>query len=262
VIDLARNVGIADVRGIDGCPWTVKSDADLTALYELLTHRDRTLPVVVLTQPDRRRLEVPVGNFVLDAEDLAKRTIGLAHIVKIPWDIGYTWTQMVGKPWSVFLGAVRTYYPGLDFDNDQPSLHPKTMAEQIVYWRSDDSQFFGEPAFAEFLSSRLAHYSATKRVEWGSRIFVPVARATVAALARQQATESADWKELYEEEIAALKAEIDELQKESEEYSDDAIEAAKVRDYYIEENARLRHQNDALRASLARWWIDQLSWMA
>jgi hypothetical protein len=252
VIDLARSVGIADVRGIDGRPWTTESEADLAALCELLTHKDRTLPVVVLTQPDRRRLEVPVGDFVLDAEELAKRTIGLAHVVKIPWEIGYKWTEMVGKPWSVFLGAVRTYYPGLDFDNDQPALHPKTMAEQIVYWRSDDSQLFGEAAFAEFLANRLAHFSATKRVNWGPRVFVPEARTMLAALARRQATESSDWKELYEAEIEALKAKVEESQKEAEEYSDDAIEAARVRDYYVEENARLRYQNDALRASLAR----------
>jgi len=249
IVDLCDRHTVRDVRQIRRTPWTIEAEDDLDELYGLLTDIRRTLPVVVLTQPDRCKLGRSVSDFVLDSEPLGRRVIALAHLVHIPWEIGFKWTARVGSEWSAYLGAVRTYMPGLDFEEGDPYLHPRILADRILFWRYEDLQ--AEDAFAAFLYDKLTTYAATKPVAWGDRLFIADARMKQAELARVQATDSDDWKQIYEDEIAALKLKQAELEKEAEGFCDEAIEAGKTRDHYIEENTRLRCSNDALRARLA-----------
>lgn len=72
-----------------------------------------------------------------------------------------------------------------------------------------------------------------------------------AEVARQEAKEGSDWKQLYEEEISGLKAKVGELEGEVQEYCQISDQAEKVRDQYKDENRVLRFQLDSLRASLA-----------
>jgi hypothetical protein len=89
------------------------------------------------------------------------------------------------------------------------------------------------------------------RAEWRRLLFVPEARTRQAEFARQKATNEGEWKPLYEAEIAALNATISELEKETEEYSDDALRTARERDSYKDENRQLRYQVDTLRLALS-----------
>jgi len=242
---------LVDQRILSRDPSLLATDQDVNELKSFLTDPSRLLPVVVLTQPDKTRFDVAVADFVLDSLELAKRTVGLAHVVLLPWELGYKWTQMVGKPWSVYLGAVRTYMPGLDFENDPPSWHPYTFAEKIIFWKQPGNERVGEGPFTDFLVERLHLYAATRRLEWGDLLFISEARTKQAEVARSKASETSDWKQLYEEHIAALGKKIKELEQESEEYSDDAMSTAKERDSYKDENRRLRYQVDWLREALS-----------
>lgn len=217
---------------------------------DLLTDPLRSLPVMLLTQPDRKRLRVPMSDYVLDPAYVARRTQGVAHIVLMPWELGFKWTELVGKPWSAFLGAARTYYPGLDFDEQLPSSHPRTMAEDILFWRYTGLE--GEVAFAEFLIHQAMRHAAGKRINWDDLVFLNDARTKRAELARQQTTEERDWRALYDEEIAALNKKSAELHEENEALSDDAIAATKAKGRTDDENNRLRAQLDALRAALSQ----------
>lgn len=251
VVDLAVRHGLRDVRCISRDPWSLATDDDLTALKDLLVSPRRRLPVVVLTQPDKTRFSVHVSDYLLDARELAKRCAGLAHVAELPWELGYKWTQAVGKPWSVYLGAVRTYMPGLDFDSDLPAAHPSTFAEKIVFWKQPGDNRVGEAPFTDFLVGRLFQRAALGRVDWGNLVFVLEARAKQAELSRTQAVSDKDWRTLYEQEIAAQSQKIAELEKEAEEHSDDAIQTKRERDAIKEENRQLHYQLEILRQALS-----------
>lgn len=251
VLDLAARYGMHDQRPLSRDPWLLNTEEDLLALHELLANRGRRLPVVLLTQPDKSKFQIHVSDYMLRPRELAKRCCGLAHVVQLPWELGYRWTELVGKPWSAYLGAVRTYMPGLDFDWDLPSDHPSTYAEKILFWKQPDDDRMGEGPFSDFLVERLSQRLTVGRSDWGGLLFVPEARTKHAEVARQNVTDERQWKPLYEQQIAALNEKIAELETEAEEYSDDAIRAGKERDAFKEDNRQLRYQVDWLRQALS-----------
>ena len=250
VLELARRHGLHDQRTLSREPWLLACEEDLGVLERFLTNPGRRLPVLVLTQPDKTRLSVPVTDYLLNPGELANRCCGLAHVVQMPWELGYKWTEMVGKPWSAYLGAARTYMPGLDFDLDSPTEHPSTYAEKIVFWKCPGDERVGEGPFTDFLVTRLFQRLTVGRSDWGTIRFVPEARSKQAEIARQKLANESEWKPLYEEEIDGLNEKIAELEKEAEEYSDDAIRSGRERDAYREENHHLRCQVDMLRQAL------------
>jgi hypothetical protein len=251
VVELAQRLGLTDQRNLSREPWLLATEQDLNEFKAFLTNASRLLPVVVLSQPDKTRFNVTVSDFVLDPVELAKRTLGLAHVIQLPWELGYKWTEMVGKPWSVYLGAVRTYMPGLDFENDPPSWHPSTFAEKVIFWKQPGDDHVGEGPFTDFLVDRLHLHAATRRLEWGDLLFISEARTKQVEVARSKASETSDWKQLYEEQIAALDKKIEELEQDAKEHSDEALRSAKERDAYKDDNRQLRYQVDGLRQALS-----------
>ena len=252
VVELGMRLRMHDGRAISRQPWLLTSEDDVLALYDFVTNPIRRLPVVVLTQPDKSRHNIPISDYVLDPRELANRCCGLAHVVQLPWGLGYKWTELVGKPWSVFLGAVRTYHPGIDWENDQPGQHPSTFAEKILFWKLPDDERLGEGPFTDFLLQRLFQSGVFRRIDWKELLFLPEARTKLAEVARNRTSDTGDWKALYEDEISALRDKIDELTKEAEEWADDAQRTSKERDQFKDENRQLRFQLDALRLALSQ----------
>ncbi|CCQ91126.1 hypothetical protein NITGR_590002 [Nitrospina gracilis 3/211] len=170
VRDIARELGLREANKITESPWKLKDESDLLSFKSFLENKKRSLPVIVLSQPDRTQPNVTkVREFVLDADYLARQALGLAHVVLMPWEIGYKWTGIVGKPWSVYLGAVKTYFPNLDFNEDPPYFHPRRKLEEILFWRHNGD--IAEKAFTEFLIEKNFHFAATKRIDWNGCLF-------------------------------------------------------------------------------------------
>lgn len=265
VIDMANRCGLQEIRPIDGQPWELETEDDLQSLYNLLTHSARTLPVILLTQPAHQQLQVPVADYMLDHRLLARRTQGFAHVVCMPTKLGFAWTEMVSKVWSAFFGAVRTYQPNLDFDNDSPFVHPLMLPDRILFWRYNGLE--GEDAFASFLIDKVQAQAATKYVNWGNSLFFADARSRRAALTRERiqrelerqfhadeaatfSTQVRELKKAHDEEIEALKAKIGEAQKDAEEFDILATQYKQLEEQSSRENHRLQVQNDALRAAI------------
>ncbi len=269
VVRLARQFDLRELRPLDGRPWLLQSKDELEELHGLLTNPHRTLPVVLLTEPNPQDWPGRVAPYVLDHEELAQRTQGFAHVVCMPRNLGFAWTDRVGKIWSAFWGAVRTYYPGLDFENDSPTWHPRVLPDRIVFWRYDGLE--AEAAFASFLIDKLAAHAASKSIDWAGCLFFADARVRQAALARErllgafeeQRRNSADEisflrtrleevEKVYDEEIAFLEEKVKSLTEER----DVALrlgEAAESESRRLtEEYRKLQFQNDALRAQLKR----------
>lgn len=261
IADIAHQIGLKECRAIEDSPWLIQTDEELDELHNLLIDPLRTLPVIVLSQTDKRRWSVPVSDFVLDPQLLAEQALGMAHIVQLPWEMGFKWSEKVGKQWSVYLGSVRVYQPYLDFGKDDIMVHPLYLTEKILFWRHDG--LLAENAFTAFLVETLEQHAASKRVNWEDRLFITDARAKAAELeserlAREQMNRKPVSYEDHEQQIAAIQAEIDliraahtrevealrakiqEVREEAEEYNDDAIRAEKEREYFREENSQLR----------------------
>ncbi|GIK17655.1 MAG: hypothetical protein BroJett003_26190 [Planctomycetota bacterium] len=245
---LASELVMREADTIDGRPIRMQCEKDIDRLFRLVSSAERGLPVYLLTEPDRTKLRMPTGTFLLDAEGLAARVLGVAYVVTMPRQLGFRWTDLVGKPWSAFLGAVRTYRPGVDFDQDDPRDHPLALAEWILRYRYKGLTM--DEAYAEFLVDQAHEHSASRWVNWGSCLFYVDARNRRAERGRMTAREDKQWRAVYEEEIAALKAKIDQVGAER----DDAIEVAETaereRDQARRENFNLRAQLDALRRAV------------
>lgn len=250
VLDFAKRYGLWDQRQLSRTPWQLSTENDLELLEAFLTNVDRRLPVVMLTQPDQQRLGIQTSPYVLDPHELSKKLLGIAHVVTLPWDLGYKWTELVGKQWSAYMGAVRTYMPRLDFENDSSTEHPSTFAGKIIFWKNEGDERIGEGPFTDFLTERLFRNAAFKRLEWGDLLFLQEAKTRLSELARQKVSDGGEWQQLFEDEIKNLRDKIAELEKEAEEYSDQAIQSDNERRYYKEENSKLRAYNDALRIAL------------
>jgi hypothetical protein len=140
VVDMARDVGLTDVKPVSGKPWILETESDLEDLRSFLNDGRRGLPVYLLTQPDDQDSSENGGGYLCDAEELARRTLGLAHVVLLPFSLGVPWIETVGLTWSAYLGGVRRYRPGLDFENDLPDEHPVVLPAQILRWRHAEKE--------------------------------------------------------------------------------------------------------------------------
>lgn len=252
VLDLAEHFALREARDLDGRPWALRTFEDLKAFEAFLLDPARNMPAVLLTQPDRTRVHMGVSEYLLNAERLAKSMQGFGYVITMPRDLGYHWTDLVGKPWSAFLGAVRTYMPGLDYDRDTPAMHPLVVTEKILFWRygDEDGQFEREEAFERFLVEKARVHAATKRMDWRGCVFVPEARPLHALLSRRQTVDFSQQRESYEQQISALQEQLKETQEQEQIAMDLASAAEAERNYYKEENRRLRAHNESLRATL------------
>ena len=241
---LVEHFTLQELLPFSGKPWTIEAEADLSWLLRFLQDERRTLPVYVLSQVD----QWVRNDFVIDADDLAVRVQSVAHVIKVPYGLGYAWTQLVGRQWSSFNGAIRTFRPGFDRETDSISDHPRILGERIQRLRVGER--VGPAAVADMLEQQAFLHSAGKNLDLSGCLFLEDARTRQAELARSAASESDDWRSLFEDEISALNAKIAKLGEQVEDWQTLAEQADQERNYYSERNGDLRVQADGLRAAL------------
>lgn len=209
--DVVREIGLTEARQVDGRPWSLQSESDLAVFESVLLDPERQLPVILLTEVDPARVPFKVPRFLLDPDALAQRALGVAHVVTMPSGLSFRWTYNVGKEWSAFQGAVRTYRAGLSFERDDPHNHPLTLPERIVCWTEDGDW---AKAYTDFLVQQ-AFVQAVLGSNWHKRCLTfSEVRAKRLELARNEAKSDLELRQLYELETANLQEEI----KERDEY--------------------------------------------
>lgn len=213
VREIAREIGLLDgLRLIDGNAWIIENEVDLEAFYEFLTSGDRKLPVYMVTETHRSN-----GSFntLIDFETLAESCIGLAHVALMTYQMGYEWTERVGKWLSAYLGTVRTYQPATPLDEANKHRHPLAMPDRIVNWEQEGMS--GPPAFAKFLELQAMQASASPQ-NWRER-FVPLSAIKAKELANEVGfSEDAHWKDLerrLQRKVELLESRIIEMSQEA-----------------------------------------------
>ncbi len=158
---LAHSPGLIDYGWrIHPVPWIIQDEEGVEGLIHLIGDPHRTRPVFATglgggaTNPE----ESP-----MDLWDLAHRTAGLAHVVVLTGPMTYALSDRVGRNFSVFGNAVRTYRPGCVI-GARSLEHPMALAETVRNWTAG-----GPLEFAGFLAREAARASVvfqTPRKHW------------------------------------------------------------------------------------------------
>ena len=202
-----------DDRTVTLSPWVVDTEDKVDQLVDLLRLEKRAADVVVLSLPENSN---DLSDQLISGENLARDLAGAAHVVVISGQAAFHLSDLVGREFSVFNQAVRTYRPGFDPDTEAPFAHPLGLADKIRNWDG------GPNAYRRFIASDVLRHT----VEGSDSLnkvppFSEVKRA-YAAIKRQNAQQSLSSKDvllsLAEEEIENLK-----VQKQD---SDDLLEVA------------------------------------
>lgn len=126
--DLNAKVGLySQWSRLESEPWIVTAEDEFQRMVAMLVDSTRTWPMLVLSVPEYA--PTPFSP-LLDSEDLARTTYGLATVVVLPHE--YTWelTKRFGKDLSVYLGAARVYRPGFDERSD-PWAHELELVQRV-----------------------------------------------------------------------------------------------------------------------------------
>jgi hypothetical protein len=96
-------------------------------VIEWLAHPARPMPMVVLSEYEGEVLD-PDARW---QEKVVERLFGMALVIRFHSELSWDLTERVGKKWSCYHGAVRIYWPNLDFDGD-PFRHDLMIVEDIM----------------------------------------------------------------------------------------------------------------------------------
>lgn len=140
VRQLAAAPGLqVDGHPITDQPWIVEQDSDLPNLIGIVEDSNRRAPVIVVALGEG---EADPSTAVLDVATLARRILGLAHVVVLTDAMTFHLTKTRGKRWSCFNNAVRIYNPGFNIGSDSPFDHPLYLPYRVKSWSESGSESF------------------------------------------------------------------------------------------------------------------------
>lgn len=181
--------------------------SDFDRFLELLNNKSRKRPLFVIST---NRNSENLADTLIDPNTLQRVCAGLAHVYVLGPKTTFALTDQLGKEWSVYNGAIRTYNPGFDDLNDELVAHPLILPSTT--WD------IGAKAVTSILKGSAFHAS-TNRNDLPS--FNDVRRIYLSSLARRQQTKNADCSEQLE--IAQQTADV--LRQQSDEWRGAAEEA-------------------------------------
>ena len=218
VREIYKNIGFNDGELDNGKLIVINNENDYEMLKRFFSDTGRSLPIVVVTQCSSidseliRYFEAKDG-YLLDGEKLARDLALVAHVVYLPTEYSYKLTVEVGKQWSVYDGAVRTYYPGIDFETSDYLEHPLQVAKKIMlssYSAENQKEYIGGHAFRHILTHNLKCHLLNERYDWGELGYKFFFRANKVILKDRLShleNEGNNVKEIYKAQISHLESE-------------------------------------------------------
>lgn len=129
IVAISESVGLQDAgEQLRNAAVHLKNEGDSTWLGRLLLNPHRTQPVIVIS-----------GKVDASADRLARRLVGVAHVVCIDHATSSRMVRVFGRERSVFGNAVRLYRPGFSADAN-PFQHPiwALKGVQLPRWLADN----------------------------------------------------------------------------------------------------------------------------
>lgn len=245
---LVERPGLRDYGArLMGCPWRVDTPDEVDALVRLMEQPARTRRVFVLSE-DR------YGNRALDAESLAKRLAGLAHVVTLSHDGAALLTARVGDGLGVFGRAMRTYAPGFACETGASAAHP--LATGV--WLED--RFESPTEFIDLLERRAIEDSVRGDLEATLPGFSRVrhwANARRLEEARRDVATDADMLALYVESNTTMMNELRDRDATIERLRMEQLQVEEERDGALRDSRELRGRIDYLEQALKARGIEE-----
>lgn len=146
----------------------------MNRLFNLINNQDRQLPVIVISQnssldsTSAKYFSVNNGYF-LDGERLITDLKFISHIYYLPTTLQPLWLSLIGNNWGLYNGAVRTYYPHFDKEDNCYYNHPMLIPQKILsmnYVNNTGKEYFGGHAFRHILTHTIKNYNIHNKFSW------------------------------------------------------------------------------------------------
>lgn len=250
-----RDIAVAQDTLLDGRkvsvdPWRIESDADVDELVQLLIDPTRHCDVIVFALPDQ---STDFDETAASPELVARRTIGAAHVAIISGPASYALSDLVGREFSVFHQAVRTYRPRFNTTTDDVFRHPLARPHKIAEWNGQGPRAFQRLLIRDALRRSISDRDVHRRLP----PFGEVRR--VADELRREAEKEAGSSDtellaIAEEEIGRLENTLKSEREEAEGLIDlaeaERSEALELAQQFKSQNVFLRRRVDALLTKL------------
>ncbi len=221
----------------------IRDEHDIDWLLGTILDPQRRLDVIVASLPEGSE---NLADASIDVTHLHQRLLGAAHVFCVTGPASFSLSDAVGKEFSVFKGAVRTYRPGLDLFQDEPYRHPLALADRIESWAGGGREAFELVLVTNALRRSTSRQDATNRLPPFSQVRRVAAELKRSAAKESDASES-DLLALAEEELSALKEAAD---RDRETYQGLVEQYESERDQALEEAQGAYASMHALRARI------------
>lgn len=199
----------------------LNSENELQSAYKLILNPSRQHPVIIISQNkslneiDAKYCTIEDG-YLIDGHKLLENIKYISHIYYLPYTMQELWAKIIGQNWSVFNGAVRTYYPYFDINDNCYYNHPIMNYKKMLtmnYVNNDGTEYWGGQAFRHILSHSIKSSNIYARINWdnlGYQFFYKANRNNL--FKNQKARKDAsEWCSLLESDNTELNKQIDEL---------------------------------------------------
>ncbi|NKA33297.1 hypothetical protein ACQVRY_13860 [Ralstonia pseudosolanacearum] len=185
-------------------PRIVRTETDVDALVTLLERPERTVDVIVLALPDGAE---DAAQTAIPADKLFKQTLGAAHVVVLTGAASFILSDKLGREFSTFRKAVRTYRPNFKRWVDEPSRHPLALPQRIVTWNDEGPEAFERWFVNQVLANTVRDHDRENHLP--SFNFVrQLAAEEGRKLAKQTGSSDAELVKLYEQDNGTLRREL------------------------------------------------------
>jgi hypothetical protein len=194
-----------DRRRIYADAWIIEAESDVDELVEFLQNPGRNHPVVLFSLPEGSDNPEETS---LDVRSFIRRTAGFVHSAIVTSDASYALTDRLGRDFTVYRQAVRTFYPGFDPSNDLPTDHPVATGMRISGWGDGGGRSFHDFLVQQSLRITRPH-DVLEREQPSYQHVKRIAAQTAREAAKLSGQTETALLHLMEEELRAAKGEVE-----------------------------------------------------
>ena len=159
---------------------TIDTEEEVDKLYLIINDKSRVFPVIVISEDQSQDegikfLQSNEEGYHIDGAKLAKSLRQIAHIYYLPLEYQNKWVEMLSMKWAVTNGAVRTYNPGFDIDEEESMTlldHPIALPKNILpmnYINDNGEEIIAGHAFRHLLTHGIKRDNMYRRFRWDEK---------------------------------------------------------------------------------------------